>query len=88
MHLDKILRLLRIRLGYLPTAAAQRRLISASLVFLNILMVYGETEDGAVRAESFETALSDTMLQIEVAICAPLPGLDSHRSSSKDQGGE
>jgi len=88
MHLDKILRLLRIRLGYLPTAAAQRRLISASLVFLNILMVYGETEDGAVRAESFETALSDTMLQIELAICAPLPGLDSHRSSSKDQGGE
>ena len=88
MHLDKILKLLRIRLGYLPTAAAQRRLISASLVFLNILMVYGETENGAVRAESFETALSDTMLQIEVAICAPLPGLDSHRSSSKDQGGE
>jgi len=88
MHLDQIMKLLRIRLGYLPTAAAQRRLISASLVFLNILMVYGETEDGALRAESFEAALSDTMSQIELAISAPLTGLDSHGASSKIQGGE
>jgi AcrR family transcriptional regulator len=73
-HLDRILKLLRIRLGYLPTAAAQRRLISASLIFLNILMVYGELKDGASRVETFEAALGDTMAQIELAICAPLPG--------------
>jgi len=71
-HLDQILKLLRIRLGHLPTAAAQRRLISASLVFLNILMVYGESENGESRAESFDAALSDTMSQIELAICSPL----------------
>jgi len=51
-------------------------------------MVYGETEDGALRAESFEAALSDTMSQIELAICAPLTGIDSHGASSKIQGGE
>ena len=71
-HLDQILKLLRIRLGHLHTAAAQRRLISASLVFLNILMVYGESENGESRAESFDAALSDTMSQIELAICSPL----------------
>jgi AcrR family transcriptional regulator len=71
-HLDQILKLLRIRLGHLPTAAAQRRLISASLVFLNILMVYGESENSESRAESFDAALSDTMSQIELAICSPL----------------
>ena len=72
-HLDQILKLLRIRLGHLPTAAAQRRLVSASLVFLNILMVYGEKAvSGESTAESFDAALSDTMSQIELAICSPL----------------
>jgi hypothetical protein len=86
-HLDQILKLLRIRLGYLPTAAAQRRLISASLVFLNILMVYGEPENGESRAESFESALSDTMSQIELAICSPLTNVDSPAASAKVQAG-
>jgi AcrR family transcriptional regulator len=72
-HLDKILKLLRIRLGHLPNAAAQRRLVSASLVFLNILVGYGEkTVSGESRKESFDAALSDTMAQIELAICSPL----------------
>jgi hypothetical protein len=72
-YLDQILKLLRIRLGHLPTAAAQRRLVSASLVFLNILMVYGEKPaSGESRAESFDAALSDTMSQIELAIGSPL----------------
>jgi len=88
MHLDQILKLLRIRLGYLPTAAAQRRLVSASLVFLNILMVYGETKEGAERTESFEAALSDTMSQIELAMCAPLAAIDPPGTSSKVQVGD
>jgi len=73
-HLDQILRLLRIRLGHLPTAAAQRRLVSASLVFLNILMVYGETANSKSRTEDFATALRDTMSQIELAIGSPFSG--------------
>jgi len=87
-HLDQILKLLRIRLGYLPTAAAQRRLVGASLVFLNILMVYGQTQDGESRAESFEAALADTMSQIELSICSPLTARAPPTAPAKVHGGE
>jgi AcrR family transcriptional regulator len=80
-NLEQILKLLRIRLGYLPTAAAQRRLISASLVFLNILMVYGKTGESEARAESFADALTDTMSQIELLICSPLARMESLAAS-------
>lgn len=71
-NLDRVLKLLRVRLGFLPTAAAQRRLISASLVFLNILVTYDKKDASAPEEESFEQALNDTMRQIEVAISMPL----------------
>jgi hypothetical protein len=57
-------------------------------VFLNILNVYGERKVGATRAESFEAALSDTMSQIELAICAPLIAADSQGTSLKVKGGD
>lgn len=69
--LDQILKLLRIRLGYLPNAVAQRRLISAALVFLNILVTYGDEPDPASEGESFDSALDDTMQQIENSIFMP-----------------
>jgi AcrR family transcriptional regulator len=72
-NLERILGLLRIRLGYLPSSAAQRRLIGACLVFLNILVTYRvSTEGDAALKEPFDDALSDTLSQIEVSISAPL----------------
>ena len=74
-NLDRVLKLLRIRLGFLPTAVAQRRLIGASLVFLNILVRHGQdqaAEEGAPE-ESIENAIEDTLAQIELALCMPLP---------------
>jgi AcrR family transcriptional regulator len=72
-NLERVLGLLRIRLGYLPSPAAQRRLIGACLVFLNILVSYRvSTEGESAVEEPFEEALSDTLSQIEVAISAPL----------------
>jgi AcrR family transcriptional regulator len=72
-NLERVLGLLRIRLGYLPSAAAQRRLIGACLVFLNILVTYRVSTEGESAAkEPFGEALSDTLLQIEIAISAPL----------------
>jgi AcrR family transcriptional regulator len=72
-NLERVLGLLRIRLGYLPSPAAQRRLIGACLVFLNILVSYSvATEGESAAVEPFQEALSDTLSQIEVAIGAPL----------------
>jgi AcrR family transcriptional regulator len=73
VNLARVMGLLRIRLGYLPAAAAQRRLIGACLVFLNILVTYRASIDRETDGEeSFEDALGDTLLQIEAAISAPL----------------
>lgn len=69
-HLERIFSLLRQRLGHLPTAVAQRRLIGASLVFLNILIIHGDNR--AAGEESFEAALEDTLAQITLATCMPL----------------
>jgi AcrR family transcriptional regulator len=72
-NLARIMGLLRIRLGYLPSAAAQRRLLGACLVFLNILVSYRtKVDQESAVEESFDDALRDTLSQIEVAISAPL----------------
>jgi len=71
-NLDRVLGLLRIRLGYLPSAAAQRRLIGACLVFLSILVYYRVSTAGETAEEPFSEVLNDTLSQIEVAISAPL----------------
>lgn len=68
-HLSQILHLLRERLADLPEAAAQRRLVTACFMFLNILVIH--TRDDNFGSESFEIALDDTLDQIVLALEAP-----------------
>ncbi len=70
-HLTEALRLMRERVDYLPPYVAQRRLISISLMFLNILMRHHGTDEAAF-GESFPDALEDTMEQIVGSMCMPL----------------
>ena len=68
-HLSQILDQLRERLADLPEAAAQRRLVTACFMFLNILVIH--TRDDNFGSESFEIALDDTLDQIVLALEAP-----------------
>jgi len=70
-NLATTLKLLRERILYLPEHIAQRRLVTACFMFLNILSAYTyERRSNAL--ESFENALDDTIDQIVVAISMPL----------------
>jgi AcrR family transcriptional regulator len=71
-NLERSLVLLRARLDYLPAEVAQRRLISASLMFLNILVRHHGVVSLDDNAESFGAALEDTMEQIVASLCMPL----------------
>ena len=71
-NLERSLDLLRARLDYLPAAVAQRRLVSASLMFLNILVRHHGLVSLDESAESFGAALEDTMEQIVASLCMPL----------------
>ncbi len=72
-HLGEVLRLLRERMSHLPEAAAQRRLVTACFMFLNILIIH--TRTGKSSEEGFEAALKDTIDQIVMTIEMPyLPG--------------
>lgn len=68
-HLGQILQMLRDRLANLPEAVAQRRLVTACFMFLNILIIH--TRGGGAGAESFEAALRDTLDQIVLTLEAP-----------------
>ena len=68
-HLGQILQLLRETMADLPEAAAQRRLVTACFMFLNILIIH--TRGGNDGAESFEAALGDTLDQIVLTLEAP-----------------
>ena len=70
-HLAQALKLMRERVDYLPTGVAQRRLISISLMFLNILVRHHGTDEIAF-GETFACALDDTMEQIVTVMCMPL----------------
>jgi len=70
-NLTQAFRLLRKRVDYLPPNVAQRRLISISLMFLNILVRHHGTNEAAF-GESFSSALEDTMEQIVTVMCMPL----------------
>jgi AcrR family transcriptional regulator len=70
-NLTRALRLLRDRVDYLPPYVAQRRLISISLMFLNILVRHHGADEIAF-GEGFEEALEDTMEQIVMVMCMPL----------------
>lgn len=71
-HLARVFDLLRKRLSYLPEDVAQRRLVTASFMFLAILARYETFEHSAPGEESFEAALDDTIDQIVSCVCAPL----------------
>ncbi len=70
-NLTKALHLMRERVDYLPPYVAQRRLISVSLMFLNILMRHHGANESAF-GETFADALEDTMEQIVGGMCMPL----------------
>jgi AcrR family transcriptional regulator len=73
-HLGEALQLLRERLSPLSEASAQRRLVTACFMFLNILIIH--TRGGNGGAESFSAALEDTLDQIVLALEAPYsPGV-------------
>lgn len=68
-NLGRALELLRQRMEFLPEAAAQRRLVTACFMFLNILIIHMRA--GTSSEESFEAALRDTIDQIVLTIEAP-----------------
>jgi AcrR family transcriptional regulator len=70
-NLTRAFDLLRKRVDYLPPNVAQRRLISISLMFLNILVRHHGINETAF-GESFACALEDTMEQIVTVMCMPL----------------
>lgn len=71
-YLARALDLLRQRLAYLPTPVAQRRLVNACLMFLNILVSHRGAGVADGPEESFDLALEDTMEMIVTSICMPL----------------
>jgi len=71
-HISEALALLRAMLDFLPDEAAQRRLITACFMFLNILAAHTrDAADHRIELE-FEAALDDTLDQIVEATCMPL----------------
>jgi AcrR family transcriptional regulator len=68
-HIARTLSLLREALAFLPEAAAQRRLLTACFMFLNMLAGQAPSSGG----EAFAAALEDTLNQIATAIGLPLP---------------
>lgn len=71
-NIERALGLLRQRLAFLPDRIAQRRLITACFMFLNMLTAYSDDRVRTPDDESFEDAISDTLGQIVVATCMPL----------------
>jgi AcrR family transcriptional regulator len=71
-HLAETLGRLRDRLAHLPEAAAQRRLVSASLMFVHILAHRGDADWTEHDSEHFQNAVHDTLDQIVLCLEAPL----------------
>jgi AcrR family transcriptional regulator len=71
-HLGRTFAHLRRRLSYLSEDVAQRRLVTASFMFLAILARYDTFESRGPDEETFEAALDDTIEQIVSCVCAPL----------------
>lgn len=71
-NIDRAIRLLRERLSFLPEPIAQRRLITACFMFLNMLSAYSDDRVRTSEDESFEDAVDDTLDQIVLATCMPL----------------
>jgi AcrR family transcriptional regulator len=71
-NIARALALLRNRLAFLPHGIAQRRLITACFMFLNMLTAYSDDRVRTEEDEKFEDAVRDTLDQIVVATCMPL----------------
>jgi Transcriptional regulator len=69
--LNTVMGLLRARLGFLPDDAAQRRLVTACFMFLNLLAVFTRDLEAGRTDETFADALEDTMGQIVAATFLP-----------------
>lgn len=69
--LTRVLGLLRSKLDFLSDGAAQRRLITACFMFLNLLAVYTRDLEAGRANEDFSDALEDTMRQIVAALFLP-----------------
>jgi AcrR family transcriptional regulator len=82
-HIAEALSLLRARLHFLSDEAAQRRLITACFMFLNILAAH--TRDVADHRvdEAFSAALDDTLDQIVAATCMPLAQSNANQEPKK-----
>ena len=72
--LTRVLGLLRSKLAFLSDGAAQRRLITACFMFLNLLAVYTRDLESGRANEAFSDALEDTMRQIVAALFLPISG--------------
>ena len=70
--LTRVLVLLRSKLDFLSDGAAQRRLITACFMFLNLLAVYTRDLESGRANEAFPDALEDTMRQIVAALFLPI----------------
>lgn len=82
-HIAEALALLRALLHFLPDEAAQRRLITACFMFLNILAAHTrDAADHRVDA-AFGAALDDTLEQIVEATCMPLSTLRIRQEPEK-----
>ena len=75
INIDRALKLLRVRLSFLTETIAQRRLVTACFMFLNMLSAYSDDRIRAIDDESFEEAVNDTLNQIVVATVMPLSTL-------------
>lgn len=74
-NIDRALQLLRQRIDFLPERIAQRRLVTACFMFLNMLTAYADDRVRLPEDESFEDAVDDTLGQIVLATCMPLSPL-------------
>ncbi len=72
--LSQALDLLRAKLHFLTDGAAQRRLITACFMFLNMLAVYTRDLESGRSSEDFDEAIEDTMRQIVAALYLPPAG--------------
>ena len=71
-NIDRSLSLLRAHLDFLPEGIAQRRLVTACFMFLNMLSAYSDDRLRTAADESFEDAVEDTLDQIVAATMMPL----------------
>lgn len=70
-HIARTLALLREQIAFLPTAAAQRRHMTANFMFLNILVTHDLPAADDNGGESLAAAIDDTLDQIVAALSIP-----------------